>query len=117
MFFKYLFDNISTGTGGFLVGKRETMAAFVYYAQITQSPQLATYAMLSTLIFQNKSLKLSSGCRHIREAIEKGIWLISLSMSNRDALEHRGFKIRVNKRIFFRLSPAISVRLYSQNIF
>ena len=45
VFFKYLFDNISTGTIGFSVGARGKMTTSVFYARITQSPQLATYAM------------------------------------------------------------------------
>ena len=54
-----IIDNISTGTVGFSLGPGVTMVAFLFCAQLTQSPHLSTYAMWSfTLILQNKSLKL-----------------------------------------------------------
>ena len=59
MFFKNLFDNISTGTVGFSVGPGGKIATSLFYARITESHQLATNAMSSfTLILQNKGLKL-----------------------------------------------------------
>jgi hypothetical protein len=56
VFFKYLFDNISTGTGGSSLGPGGKMFCAKNH---TESQQQTTYTMWTfMLILQNKGLKL-----------------------------------------------------------